>query len=360
MTDLDSQQVIHDGTAPHNNSDNPPAMADRYHTKNGRTSKRGAFIHGIWHCECEPRQPADKFQTKNGGKNHGRWFYTCQKPQPKRCGFFLWADDAKVREESAVLSNSRSEPEAPPETPRKQPPATQPPTPDTRSKPAPPAFTSATTTSRDKSQISESTVDDTFDWSSSADEDLASALDSYETPRKTPRTAIFNSPGKRDHSAMINSLDDDDVFATPSTSHKPIGTGLLSPTVTPLRPLNSTTYNVATSSDTLSSQVLRLLQSHNISLPTTTSTALTSLLSSFELQKAGIAKGREISRLAVQAKDRKIAELQSRVVGLEQERETMKTVVGHLKSDIVQASPTKRGRGGGERGGVGAGRRSEV
>ncbi len=49
------------------------AMANSYHTRNGRTSKRGLFLDGVWHCDCEPRLPADKFQTKNGGKNHGRW-----------------------------------------------------------------------------------------------------------------------------------------------------------------------------------------------------------------------------------------------------------------------------------------------
>src|SRR5882757_9592918 len=48
-------------------------MASAYTTRNGRTSKRGVFIEGVWHCDCEPRLPADKFQTKNGGKNHGRW-----------------------------------------------------------------------------------------------------------------------------------------------------------------------------------------------------------------------------------------------------------------------------------------------
>ncbi|KAI9795505.1 MAG: hypothetical protein M1825_001455, partial [Sarcosagium campestre] len=76
-----------------------------------RSLPKGLFEDGIWKCNCDPRQPADHFQTRNGGKNHGRWFYTCQKPQPKRCNFFLWDDDAKPREASAVLANSRSEPQ---------------------------------------------------------------------------------------------------------------------------------------------------------------------------------------------------------------------------------------------------------
>lgn len=34
---------------------------------------KGLFSDGIWKCNCNPRQPAQRFQTKNGGKNHGLW-----------------------------------------------------------------------------------------------------------------------------------------------------------------------------------------------------------------------------------------------------------------------------------------------
>ena len=34
---------------------------------------KGLFADGIWQCNCDPRLPAQHFQTKNGGKNHGRW-----------------------------------------------------------------------------------------------------------------------------------------------------------------------------------------------------------------------------------------------------------------------------------------------
>lgn len=33
----------------------------------------GLFTDAVWHCNCAPRLPATRFQTKNGGKNHGRW-----------------------------------------------------------------------------------------------------------------------------------------------------------------------------------------------------------------------------------------------------------------------------------------------
>ena len=38
-----------------------------------KTPLKGLFSDGIWQCNCDPRLPAQHFQTKNGGKNHGRW-----------------------------------------------------------------------------------------------------------------------------------------------------------------------------------------------------------------------------------------------------------------------------------------------
>merc|ERR1712070_1221672 len=71
---------------------------------------KGVLWDGIWHCNCTPRLPAEHFKVKKEGKNQGRWFYTCQQQQEKRCDFFLWDEDAKPREEAAVLSGKRTEP----------------------------------------------------------------------------------------------------------------------------------------------------------------------------------------------------------------------------------------------------------
>ena len=75
-----------------------------------RSQPKGVFADGIWHCDCIPRLPAEHYKVKKEGKNHGRWFHTCQQAEPNRCGFFLWDDDAKPREEAAVLTGSRTEP----------------------------------------------------------------------------------------------------------------------------------------------------------------------------------------------------------------------------------------------------------
>ncbi|EXJ77892.1 hypothetical protein A1O3_09051 [Capronia epimyces CBS 606.96] len=320
-------------------------MATSYHTRNGRTSKRGAFVDGIWHCDCQPRLPADKLQTKNGGKNHGRWFYTCQKPQHKRCNFFLWNDDAKIREEGAVLNNSRSEPLAQPHTPRKTASNALPPTPDTRPKSTTPFLPRDTTPSK-------AHHDESFDWSSSNDEELLQAEQTvlshkplFETPKKAPRTNLLTSPGKRTFEQTVGQKAtgeetwplSDDVFTTPTTSHRSGGSGLLSPTNTPARG-PSQLFLPESEPSTLASEVLTLLAGSHIS--SKVEKELVDLLNRHDLRTQGIIKGRDISRLAVQSKEQKIIELQARISTLEAEKETNRRVITYLKQDIA-TSPRK-------------------
>lgn len=335
-------------------SDRATFMASRYTTKNGRTSKRGLFSSGVWHCDCENRMPADKFQTKKAGKNHGRWFYTCQKSQTNRCGFFLWEDEAKVREEGAVLSNSRSEPTSP-QTPRR----TAPPTRQAKLGGAAQIVTPVSPTKNKQSlqleafpPASNNGGHDDGEWGSDTvdDDALVNALDEFETPRKAARTETITSPSKREASNRsdassvtlpLHDTADDDVFTTPSTTKRPYletqKSGLPSPLITPCQPPHAhPPFTPDTSS--LTSSALHILAP--ISLPPTIQDQLVELLNRHELRTTGIAKGRDITRLAVQAKERRIADLEARIKGLEQEKETMRSVVQHLKSDIM-VSPKK-------------------
>lgn len=83
-----------------------------FNNRNHAKQKPGLFADGIWLCDCIPHLPAEHFKVKKEGRNKGRWFYTCQNSEGRRCGFFLWDEDAKPREEAAVLAGKRSEPEA--------------------------------------------------------------------------------------------------------------------------------------------------------------------------------------------------------------------------------------------------------
>lgn len=96
------------------------------------------------------------------------------------------------------------------------------------------------------------------------------------------------------------------------------------------------------SNSTLAVDALKILAP--VPLTSAVESELVILLNTHALRAQGIAKGRDITRLAIQAKDKKIAELQARIAGLEAERETSRTVIAHLKQDIgAKASSPKKG-----------------
>lgn len=240
-----------------------------------------------------------------------------------------------MREESVVLSNARSE--------------TRPKTP---TKPAPPTdniegLVTPSTTSRSKSSTSDESE---FGWSASNDKALVEAAQTAamvppETPRKTPRTSHFTSPGKRTHSEMVEasshsgvstSFSNDDIFNTPRTSQDV--SGLLSPAETPVRGKLQDVIPPPSNSN-LAADALRILGGNK--LPSEVEQELVQLLNKHDLRTQGIAKGRDITRLALSNKEKKIAELEARIAGLEAERQTSKAVIARLKKDMVQTSPSK-------------------
>jgi hypothetical protein len=225
--------------------------------------------------------------------------------------------------------------------------------------------------------------DDPFDFPLSNEDELIAATDfavrqmsmpSPETPRKAQKTDALSTPGSKRRSSEMEAgfsaaggdwrtpASVDDVFTTPKISSQPLYPRLQLPsplkTPTPNRfkdspqPYSHNAANVLKDQEkpdqpdpttSLTTQILNLLSSHSIALPHHTNEALQDLLSRHELRTQGIIKGREISRLAIKAKDLKIAELQGRIDGLEAERETNRSVIQHLKSDILAASKKRRG-----------------
>lgn len=280
--------------------------------------------------------------------------YTCQKPQHKRCGFFLWADDAKVREEAAVLNNSRSEYPPHPQTPKKAntaAAAAAPPTPETNKR----LTNVRERISNPETEPGTADHEDNFGWSSSDDEGLLRAeqklpLDQthFETPHKVARLTALSSPGKRTYREMDTKSGDregwplsNDVFATPATSRFSSSIGLFSPSATPARHISQPdTRESAAEPSALAASALKILS--GVALSSEVEKNLVDLLDKHDLRTQGIIKGRDITRLAVQAKDAKIAELQARIAALEGERETNRTVISLLKHDIA-ASPKKGG-----------------
>lgn len=254
--------------------------------------------------------------------------YTCQKPQHKRCGFFLWSDDAKVREEAAVLNNSRSEYLPQPQTPKK-PNLDLPPTPETNKR-SNTIYQSGPSLEKESATLDR---DESFGWCSSDDEGLLKAEQElllhprpFETPRKAPRTSTLSSPGKRTHGeldARSSSREQwpssDDVFATPSTSYPSLSTGLFSPSPTPAKmPSQPDVGESAVELSALAAEVMTILR--GVSLSSDIEQSLVDVLDKHDLRTQGIIKGRDITRIAVQTKATKIAELQARISALEAER----------------------------------------
>lgn len=341
---------------------------------------KGLFTDGVWHCNCEPRLPAQHFQTKNGGKNHGRWFYTCQKPQPTRCDFFLWDDEAKPREAAVVLNNSRSEPQPPPQTPSKPILNTGYLTPESGSRPrqqsaeAIPPYTSpissrSTQAAARKPQSSSqaTTQDDSeeeyYEWALSDNEELAMVADQAssntampppETPRKAAKTASISTPGKRrfdeisagDQEAWptpVSAKNGDDIFCTPATHIN--GKNLFSPspgqqTPTPTRFQDVLTKNG--SEPSLATEVLAVLQHGKISLPLDVREDVKNLCNKQSLFTHGVLKGRDVSRTLVAKRDEKIAELQGTIEALQAERETSRAVIKHLRKELAASSTNSK------------------
>ncbi|EGP92149.1 unnamed protein product [Zymoseptoria tritici ST99CH_3D1] len=342
------------------------------------TQPKGLFENGSWLCNCTPRLPAVRFQVKKEGANKGRFFYTCQETEPKRCDFFLWNEDAQPREAAAVLSNSRNEPvrdtagaqqegwaagrgvEAKRHVVVREDSPTPTPSPS-------PVRTGGKRTSH---QANLDISDDDWDLDGKEEAELARVADSLETPHKAVKTGVYATPGTtgRTSRTLPWLTESTASMSTPSSSaQKSLGEYFGTPSKPPtqsLRQASSSTighhssmdiergtqakilplerphfnheptqapslHTTASPSTTpfLTTQVLPLLSS----LPADKISAIHDILANHDLRYQGVIKGREIARAALQGKERRIAELEERVVGLEGEREVLRGIVAEFR-----------------------------
>ena len=200
---------------------------------------------------------------------------------------------------------------------------------------------------------------------------------SPETSRKANRTSYMATPGSKrkweDEDTLptpitgtsnpgngyARGLNNDDVFGTPSSMLKkvpewggPDRFGFRSPSATPSHFSHRESTEVSEErgqrtgqSYDITEEVMYLLREQKLDPEITTS--LQELLNKHALKISGIAKGRDITRVALKAKDSKIAELQQKISSLEAEREMDKKIVRHFKDDMTQSMERKRGRGRG-------------
>ncbi|KAJ5520411.1 Zinc finger GRF-type [Penicillium fimorum] len=309
--------------------------------------RRGLFKDGIWCCNCPERPAAVRRQTKKQGTNFGKWFWTCAQSPHLKCSFFLWADDATMREQAAVLANSRSELDPSSPTPSRHNQGrmnNELLTPQTerrfinsprRNFKSPPKTAKAR-------MISEASAD--FGWNNDSDDndELVKALSSSQTENfisqpnfhpeslfKTPRTSTLTSAGKRKLAEVANKNPphDQSAPATPFSSRSsrtdmcPPSSAELCMTPTPSK------YNDVLSADSkfdtsdLAKSLLDILEKHSVVLPNKAYDEVVSLLNRQELKTQGIIRGRDMTRLALKKKDDDIKKLQGRVSNLEAQRE---------------------------------------
>lgn len=177
-----------------------------------------------------------------------------------------------------------------------------------------------------------------------------------DTPKKDLKVDIFSTPGskrKRYESEAwptpsTRRIQSDDVFTTPSTTRlkdsmrdRNERSGLMSPSITPthgrFRDINQPLETAESMSDLkdydITKEVMEILKEQSLDEETTTK--VRQILNKHSLKTQGIAKGRDITRMALKTKENKIAELEQRIVELQNERELDKVIIKHFKSDMA-------------------------
>ncbi|KAJ5886906.1 uncharacterized protein N7473_009580 [Penicillium subrubescens] len=320
----------------------------------------GLFKDGIWCCNCPARPPAARRQTKNGGKNHGRWFYTCEQLPPKKCGFFLWADEAEPREKAVVLSNSHSEldhldsvPKTPTKSTQRGPNGLMTPQTEHRVIDIPPReFKTPPKTAKARMMAEDS---DEFGWNYDSDdnEEIAQVLSSSqanesflsqpvfypELPSKVPRTPRTTSPGKRKRSGFEFDQPDSSTsaIATPASTHTtqsarfPPSSAELCWTPTPVRNRDALSSDSRLEESDLSKSASAVLDKHGVVLPNQAYDELVELLNRYDLKMRGVNRARDILRVAMKKKDDEILRLKEKNTNLQAQNEMDRSIIDSMK-----------------------------
>ncbi|KAK3059176.1 hypothetical protein LTR09_000742 [Extremus antarcticus] len=274
--------------------------------------------------------------------------------------FFLWEDDAKPREEAAVLSGKRSEPGEGgaqegwtggriKEEPNQQPQggglfagngteASRYDRDASTASPTPPSSRHADASNVYKRTARDAELDDDFD--------LDLGQQDFTTPHKAQKTGVYATPattGKRKlpweepSTPATTTRPAADYFGTPSKRATQTSSTTTHPE-TPAAPPTAATaadpspptryrdalHNPADSASSLTGEVLATLSS--VKVPLDVRESLRSICTKHDLRYQGVIKGRDISRLAIKAKDAKITELQARIASMEADREVEKSL----------------------------------
>ncbi|KAL9080181.1 MAG: hypothetical protein Q9157_001026 [Trypethelium eluteriae] len=274
-----------------------------------RNRARGAFVNGAWHCkriflpyesqlitvgDCEPRLPAEHFKVKKEGPNH---VYTCQS---KKCGFFLWDEDAKPREEAAILTNSRNEPKKPNRQDSSSTLRNDPSSAGTLPSPPP-----STNTGRGLKRKVDFDEDDSFNWHLTGEESeqLVQAVDAA-TPAKSRDELLMTPkrrklPWMRDNDTSPSAGSIKEAFSTPSNKTITTPSDRLltassrqqAPDTTPTPARFRNADVPSTGVDHLEEEILSVLQERKIRVDQATTHAIHESFASYDRKVQGFIQG---------------------------------------------------------------------
>ncbi|KAJ8117251.1 hypothetical protein OPT61_g1506 [Boeremia exigua] len=308
---------------------------------------RGLFVDGVWHCDCDPRQPANHFEVKKQGPNQGKWFRTCQKQQDDKswCRFFLWDSEAHPREAAALADNSRTE-SLHTKTPTKRP-----------ASPPPPYMTGLENSRASRKRDRATSIDreDEYGFAVTKEafkDELNHVMAAVETPRKAVKTSEIATPSTR--RTLPWNKDESHGLQTPQSARAvqvdPSSCSAGKHLLTPSRSVGASHRTTTSSSshcdtptpsrfkdvggDDLTHDVFSLLQDAGVKLDATAGIDLKVLLSKHTKSAEGLKRGREIARSSIKARDAKITELSYRISTLEAELEAEKALVKHLQWEV--------------------------
>ncbi|QDS68105.1 hypothetical protein FKW77_010145 [Venturia effusa] len=327
---------------------------------------KGLFTRGQWHCDCEPRLPAVLETVKKDTPNKGKRFYKCQnwKETTGKCDMFLWEEEAATRAEAALLNQSRTEPRAqedirPPPRPE-QPSVTPTPSYDFRAPSLREASHASTVPSNHTNapDDGEETEDDFEEAMIKAEHDTQQIVPTTEkigTHQPAPVTPRANraepmvTTGKRKFSDI--GLETPQKMRQPqlglhdsgygggeasdrqASKRRAMGSDFLdqispqsSPTPSRFRNAEDTAVE-----HTLFKSISEALSTHGVRLSDRANHSVQQVCIRYERKTQGLVKGREISRLALTAREAKIAELQHRINTLDAELNTERAIVKHLR-----------------------------
>lgn len=202
--------------------------------------------------------------------------------------------------------------------------------------------------------------EEAFPWPLTGEEEaqIARKADAISPPPVTPKKPLRTTDAYATPSTSKRKLSEvDDVgypaLPTPGTTGRsdkrfanPLadmlsggGTaGLRTPQTTPTPSRFKDALSGEAAALDLSTDVVNVLQQHNVRLGDEARAPLLDLLHKNSLRVQGIIKGRDVSRLQIKAKDAKIAEQQLRITTLEAELEAERALVQHLKWEKQNAT----------------------